>query len=280
MATLTSAAKVNLTLSVVGRDRAGNHILQSLVAFADLCDRLDITLADESSTIRTNVDIGDNILQGILDDLSDQHNIPPLDIYLQKNIPMGAGLGGASADAATLLNYVAAHYSVSRDDLAKIAQRHGADIGVCQVGKPCWLQGVGEIVTPLTAFPSLACLIVYPHACLSTGLVFADYANGQRPYSLKIDNLPQAFSDSQSLFAFLKNNENDLWQAACNRMPALQEIRARLQSLHNIRHVGMSGSGSALIGLYETKHRQACQKAAESIQKEGYFARACRLGGC
>src|SRR3979490_2899355 len=183
MAVLTedARAKVNLTLRVVGRRVDGYHDLESMVAFADCADRLSLTPGSKLNLTTTGPlaqycgETSDNLVFKAAQLLGER--VPDLhlgDFILDKVLPVAAGIGGGSADAAAALRLLAQANGLASDDvrLIEVAKLTGADVPVCLASRACVMTGVGETLLPL-ALPKLPCVMVNPRIPVATKDVFA-----------------------------------------------------------------------------------------------------------
>src|SRR5947207_12947616 len=174
-------AKVNLTLRVVGRRVDGYHDLESVVAFADCADRLTLTpgptlalkttgpLASECGETANNLVFKTAQLLG--------ERVPDLklgEFTLEKVLPVAAGIGGGSADAAAALRLLARANGLATDDprLIEVATLAGADVPVCLASRACDMTGVGETLMPLS-LPKIPCVLANPRVPVATNEVFA-----------------------------------------------------------------------------------------------------------
>src|SRR6202035_5764381 len=173
-------AKVNLTLRVVGRRVDGYHDLESVVAFADCADRLSLTLGPKLNLKTTGplaqacAETADNLVFKAAQLLGER--VPDLrlgDFTLDKVLPVAAGIGGGSADAAAALRLLARANGRAFDDarLLEVALLTGADVPVCLSSRACDMTGVGETLLPL-ALPKLPCVLVNPRVGVATRDVF------------------------------------------------------------------------------------------------------------
>src|SRR5262245_26431603 len=174
-------AKVNLTLRVVGRRVDGYHDLESVVVFADCADRLELALGPELTLDITGPLAGacgaaaDNLVLKAARLLADR--VPGLKVgefTLEKVLPVAAGIGGGSADAAAALRLLARLNGLPLDDarIREVALATGADVSVCLASYACDMTGVGEILLPLD-LPELPCVMVNPCVPVATKDVFA-----------------------------------------------------------------------------------------------------------
>jgi 4-diphosphocytidyl-2-C-methyl-D-erythritol kinase len=174
-------AKVNLTLRVVGRRTDGYHDLESVVAFADCADRLTLTPGPELSLETTGPlasacgETSDNLVLKAARLLGERiPNLKTGSFALEKVLPVAAGIGGGSADAAAALRLLARLNDLALDDkrLLAVALATGADVPVCVTSKACDMTGVGETLVPLTP-PKMPCVLVNPRVPVATKDVFA-----------------------------------------------------------------------------------------------------------
>src|SRR5215813_14233729 len=180
MLTDQGRAKVNLTLRVIGRRVDGYHDLESVVAFADCADRLTLDPGPELSLTTTGPlaqacgDTSDNLVLKAARLLSER--VPGLKMgafALEKVLPVAAGIGGGSADAAAALRLLAKLNGLSLDDprLQEVALQTGADVPVCLFSRACDMTGVGEQLLPLK-LPDMPCVMVNPRVPVATRDVF------------------------------------------------------------------------------------------------------------
>src|SRR6478672_3842825 len=173
-------AKVNLTLRVVGRRVDGHHDLESLVAFADCADRLTLTPGSTLNLTTTGPLAGDcgetadNLVFKAAQLLGERvSDLKVGDFTLDKVLPVAAGIGGGSADAAAALRLLARANGLAIDDprLIEVAQLTGADVPVCLASRACVMTGVGETLLPLS-LPTMPCVLVNPRVSVGTREVF------------------------------------------------------------------------------------------------------------
>jgi 4-diphosphocytidyl-2-C-methyl-D-erythritol kinase len=274
-------AKVNLTLRVVGRRVDGYHDLESVVAFADCADRLTLTPGPELTLKTTGPlasacgDASDNLVLKAAQLLGEK--IPGLKVgsfVLDKILPVAAGIGGGSADAAAALRLLARLNDLKLDDerLLKVALATGADVPVCLSSRACDMTGVGETLMPLTP-PKMPCVLVNPRVPVATKDVFE--ALGLRHGELLIgatDVVMQASSwpeDGGSLEEWVEAfaaSANDLEAPATKIQPLIGEVISALNSTNGAWLARMSGSGATCFALYE--NTAEAQRAARKIQQE------------
>ena len=184
MTTVTefAPAKINLTLHVVGRREDGYHLLESMVAFADIGDRVAVSKGAVFSLSAHGPFAGDlppsdeNIIVAAAEALAHGvSEIPPgAAIELEKNLPVASGIGGGSANAAACLRALLKLHGVSASDAAlnQIAVYLGADVPVCLRSAVSLMSGIGQIVEPMPALPEVHAVLVNPRVPVPTGPVF------------------------------------------------------------------------------------------------------------
>jgi len=271
-ATLTekAPAKINLTLRVLGRRADGYHEIESLVAFADVADTLTLQVGPEAELDVTGPfgskagAATDNLVLKALATLRQRINgLKAGRFFLEKNIPVAAGIGGGSADAAAALRLIARANNVVPDDprLMSTALAVGADVPVCLDPTPRIMRGVGERLSEPLHLPLLPALLVNPGVPLVTRDVFGKLAVVQGGVSL--GNVPREFD---ALVEWLKHHGNDLTAAASRCAPAIAEVLAALGELSGVRLVRMSGSGATCFALFSS--RSEAVAAAQRLKRE------------
>lgn len=277
-ATETAPAKVNLSLHVVGRRRDGYHLLDGLAAFTAFGDRLSVAEADRDSieidgpmapALRGQV----NILERVLSHARDAarqvgQTIPPLHVRLEKNLPVAAGIGGGSADAAALLRVLAARRPQLRTTLFEGSVCLGADVPMCLSRAPVRVEGIGDRVTPLAACPALAIVLVNPGVPLSTPAVFSALHD---PSFEPPPAVPDAgFASFEAAASYLDRCRNDLQAPAAHFAPEIEETLARLRQAGS-RIARMSGSGATCFGLFESRAKaEAARETLAAAYPQGF----------
>lgn len=264
--TAFAPAKVNLALHVTGKRSDGYHLLDSLVVFAQVGDRLRLRRSDAPRLTVTGpfaegVPTGsDNLIwkaHGRVD------GAPTLDIHLEKNLPHAAGIGGGSADAAAVLRALTGYFKRTMPAAHEVLSL-GADVPVCLSDKPQRMQGIGETVTPSPLLPPLHLVLVNPGVSVPTGPVFKALET--------VDGAPMtAMSwglgrDAQARFLdWLATQRNDLEAPARSLTPEIDQVLDGLMGTDGCKLARMSGSGATCFGLYFD--RKAAQNAAESLSR-------------
>ena len=249
-------AKVNLWLNVVGRRADGYHLLDSLVAFVDLADRVEVAPSDRLSLAVDGPLASalegepDNLVLRAARRLADRAGLSPrAAIRLAKKIPVAAGLGGGSADAAATLRALVDLWRITmpEDELFDLAAGLGADVPMCLAGRSAFVSGVGEQLALAPRLPPAAILLVNPRRALATRDVFAARTG---PFSPPRP-APAGWRNLGDFVRLLAERGNDLLDAARTLEPAVGTVLDRLRD-GPARHVGMSGSGATCFALYET----------------------------
>lgn len=249
-------AKLNLYLHVTGRRANGYHELDSLVAFLDLGDAVEVEATPELIlTLTGPMAAGvppseDNLVLRAARALAQAYGVSSgARIALEKRLPRAAGLGGGSADAAATLLALAElwHLPVEAARLAEIGLTIGADLPVCLRGRPSRMQGIGEQLAPAPALPPCGVVLLNPGMPLATREVFAARRGGFCPEA----RMPAAFRDVADLIGFLAGCRNDLEPSALALAPQVGAALERLRGLPGVRLVRMAGSGATCFGLFD-----------------------------
>ena len=265
-ATDFAPAKINLTLRVIGRRADGYHELESLVAFADIGDRLSFHPADDTALGvggRFGAAIGataDNLVLKARDALGARvPNLRGGHFTLDKNLPVAAGIGGGSSDAAAALRLLARVNGIALDDprLMAAALAVGADVPVCVAAQARVMRGVGEILSTPLDLPPLPAVLVNPGVATATRDVFRAFA-GMSGSATPLGDVPR-----DNLVDFLHAHGNDLTPAAIVCVPLIGEVLDTLAALPGMRLARMSGSGSTCFALFDS--RKAAARAAKHL---------------
>ena len=254
-------AKINLFLHITNKRLDGYHELQSLITKIDLFDELSVEKSTKFSLeIRGEftefIDIKNNLFTKILDYFVKNFRIDPnLKITLQKNIPVGAGLGGGSSNGAyfiKILNEIFA-LKLSKNDMQKISLNFGSDIAFFFENEACLMSGRGEFLTEISYFKNdfenLKILLINPKIHLSTKEIFQDFAQKKYQFSPKIS---EKFFIEKSLQEILQNFNNDLEEPAISKAPIISEILQNLRKFSPIC-AKMSGSGSSCFAIFDNE---------------------------
>ena len=251
-------AKINLALHVTRRRDDGYHDLESLVVFADVADELEARPASTDSLAITgpfarglNPNETNLVSRAVVAFRAKWPDAvkTPLALRLVKNLPVAAGIGGGSADAAAALRLMAglSTQPIPMAELMAIAARLGADVPACLVSLPLLAKGVGELLTPLPEFPACHIVLVNPMLPLPTADVFRRLrAHDNYP----LPELPSPLTRPAQLGIWLAETRNDLQPPAVKLMPVIGDIVAHLEQTQGCILARMSGSGATVFGLF------------------------------
>jgi 4-diphosphocytidyl-2-C-methyl-D-erythritol kinase len=281
----TARAKINLTLSVLGRRSDGYHEIESLVTFADLGDV--VTLRPGSEPVVTTSGplaaaiTGPNLLDKAFALL--RRTEPGLRlgaVTLEKNLPVAAGLGGGSADAAALLRAVrrANPDFAARVAWDAIAVELGADVAVCLAGRPALISGIGAQVEPLVqGLPPMAGVLVNPGLPLETAAVYQALNARPAPSHRPRATAPGPFADIEALVDYIRARGNDLEAAARSLLPIAADLKAALAALPGCLYAGLSGSGPTSFSIFADEGGAARAAATLTAAHPDYWVRSARL---
>lgn len=268
---LKAYAKINVTLDVVGKRPDGYHNLKSIMQTVSLYDEINLKTDDSGEiTISVNwpylVTDNRNIAYKAADLFFEKTGIKSgLSIDIHKNIPMGAGLGGGSADAAAVLTGLNKMFGnpLTYDALAKVGLMCGADVPFCLKKGTCLAEGLGEILTPLPPFPDCFILIAKPPISLGTKSVFEDLNIKNIKHHPNTDGVIEAIHD-KNLFEISIRVYNVLEETVRERYRDLALYKGIMLE-NGALGAAMTGSGSAVFGIFNDK--KLAENAAEIFKK-------------
>ena len=287
---LRAPAKVNLGLRITGVRPDGYHEIDSLFVPLDLADGVTLRVAPASSVAVSLALSGehaeglpagpDNLVcraaRAFLDAAAETRAV---EIDLEKHIPSGAGLGGGSSDAAAVLRGLDRLLpgAVGSEVLASIALGLGADVPFFLDPRPSRVQGIGERIEPEPGVPALDLVLAHPGISLATAQVYGDWdaregaltPRGPRP------TMRPAFGPGLEASALRRLLENDLEPPAVRLCPPISRLQEQLDSL-GATAVGMSGSGAAVFGVFESRSaaERALAEGGDAFRESGTWARA------
>lgn len=253
-----SHAKINLFLNVVGKDAKNMHLLQSYFKLLPLADVISITPSKslqvqmQSSNFKLNVDMEDNIVTKAVRMLQRDYNIQEaVKIVIQKNIPTGAGMGGASSNAAVILKMLNEMWSLnmSFDMMLKYARNLGADVSFFLYDSDAFVSGIGDVVEPMQLKCSLPILIVWPGFSISTKAAYEEYSKNA-DFSKVIANTYDSILES------IMYGKNDLYMPALSIEPRIKEVIDILNAQQGSVIARMSGSGSSCFAIFESEEEK------------------------
>jgi 4-diphosphocytidyl-2-C-methyl-D-erythritol kinase len=271
-------AKVNLTLRVIGRRVDGYHELESVVAFADCADRLTLVPGTELGLTLSGPlaqacgATSDNLVLKAARRLGEC--VPGLKtggFTLDKVLPVAAGIGGGSADAAAALRLLAQLNGLALDDkrLLDVAIGVGADVPVCLASRACDMTGVGETLLPLS-LPVMPCVLVNPRVHVATRDVFGALGlrNGELLVGatdvMRATAWPEPGASVEDWVEALAAGSNDLEAPAMRIQPVIGDVIAALSATDGAWLARMSGSGATCFAIFE--NTADAQRAAQKLQ--------------
>jgi 4-diphosphocytidyl-2-C-methyl-D-erythritol kinase len=284
MLRIDAPAKINLALHITGQRADGYHLIDSLVVFAGLGDRISVELADKDgfhldgpeAAALSSETASSNLVVRARDGLRDAARrsgieLPPVGIHLDKRLPVASGIGGGSADAAATIKALCRFwdYHPGPEVLAGLALGLGADVPMCLDGKPLVARGIGEALSPVDLGFGLDLVIVNPRVGVSTPSVFSALEhrnNAPLP-------APEGLNDKDRFVEWLRTTRNDLQPPAQRMVPAIGDC------LNALKHAGarlarMSGSGASCFGVFGSAEAAHAAAAGLQQQKPGWFIAA------
>jgi 4-diphosphocytidyl-2-C-methyl-D-erythritol kinase len=265
-------AKINLYLHVVGRRPDGYHLLDSLVVFADVGDRLtaapaaQLSLSVGGPEAATLAGLGDdNLVLRAARALAAAAPGRGAALDLDKRLPVAAGIGGGSSDAAAALRLLPRLWRLPPEAAAlvpSLARTLGADVPACLAACPVWVGGVGEAIEPAAGLPPAGIVMANPRRALPTAEVFRA-RRGAFSSPGRFARMPR---DVAGLAAVLAERRNDLTDAAIALIPAVAAVLQRLGQLPGALLARMSGSGATCFALFAT--RDAALSAASALRAD------------
>ncbi len=258
-------AKINLFLHVGDKAASGFHPVQSLAVFPALADILRVEPADalslsvEGPFAKSLAGEADNLVLKAAMALNGKTGAK---LTLTKNLPVASGIGGGSADAAAALRVLSSFWNLDLDEarLCDIAAGLGSDIPVCVISEPRWMEGRGEILSPVASLPRLPLLLVNPRVPVPTKDVFAGL---QSRSGVERKMPPGRFRDMADLLRFLDASKNDLEEPAKRIQPLIGDVLKALSALPGALFARMSGSGATCFALFPDD--DSCIRAAKTL---------------
>ncbi len=262
-------AKVNLTLHVTGKRDDGYHLLDSLVVFAGVGDTIEVTLSNDLSLtvdgpFKAGIPTDDSniIIKSAMALMHARKVDKGAAIKLTKALPHPAGIGGGSSDAATVLALLARLW-----DVKPLGPKHpfslalGADVPVCMAGPaPMRMAGIGDLLMPAPRLPSCAMVLVNAGQPANTGDVFKALHN---PDNDTMPDIPGDL-DFAGMCTWLKTQRNDLLIPARALITGIEDALDKLNSMPQVKHAFMSGSGATCVGL--VANMAQAKQVARAIQ--------------
>lgn len=284
----TARAKVNLTLHVgrviadVADPYFGYHPLDSVVVFADIGDEISAALSAETSLSITGpfsngLSAGDdNLILKAVAAVAERTPVSALAITLTKNLPVAAGLGGGSANAAAILRILQGLVELPAQDWAKIALSLGADVPVCLGSKTAHMTGIGEGVIPVLGLGKWPAVLVNPGVPTPTGAVFKTFDTMTGVHAPRDTPRPQKVGGD--MLARTIDGRNDLQPPAIENVPIINDVLRELSVKNGAQVARMSGSGASCFALFERASEADAAAANISASHPGWWVKATSFG--
>lgn len=278
-------AKVNLFLHVGPPGADGYHPLASLAVFADVGDEVTVRPADDfrletAGPFAGAIEGGPNLIEMALDALARETGQErlPLHVRLDKHLPVAAGLGGGSSDAAVAMKLARDVLELDLDDdaLARIAAPLGADMAMCVRGRAVMAAGRGERLSPAPRLPQVYAVLANPGAPSATGPVYRAYDAAPRA-EVDAPVAPGGFDNVQALADWLGTTRNDLAEPAIRLEPKIGEALGAMLRNDRALLARVTGSGATVFGLFGDAPAARDAAAGLSRAHPAWWMRACRL---
>jgi len=283
-------AKINLFLHIHKKLDNGYHHLDSLVSFVDVGDEITIEEADgfhfavdgpfsgafSGRDLDSSAQSSNLVVKAVWRLAQHAERAPNVAVTLTKNLPLGAGVGGGSSDAAAVIWGLCTLWDIPHNApfMDELLLSLGADVPVCFHARSARMQGIGDVLKDSPALPEIPIVMVYPSKPCVTADIFQRYTGGFRD----VVAMPRDFGAQSDVVAFLKRCENALTQAAINIVPDIQNALMAVEAFDGCDLARMSGSGSCVFGLFEN-HSQANAAAKKILDANpDWWVRAGTLG--
>ena len=278
-------AKINLTLRVLGRRADGYHLLESLIVFAGVGDEVVFEPGGAPAVTMTgpyaSAIAGGNLVDTTLEALAAADPDLTLGrVSIDKRLPIAAGIGGGSADAAAVLRAVRRINPACGVNWNALAAALGADVSVCLADRASYVWGVGEHVAAVEAMPRLDAVLVCPQSAAPFGKtrsVFGRLAVGEVTAEPPPEPLP-AFPDAAALIDYMGGVGNDLRAPANAVMPDSAVAEAALAAAAGCLYVSLSGAGPTSYGIFPDSAHAAAAAEQLRAQHPGWWIVATTLG--
>ncbi|MEM8703579.1 MAG: 4-(cytidine 5'-diphospho)-2-C-methyl-D-erythritol kinase [Pseudomonadota bacterium] len=273
-------AKVNLALHITGQRPDGYHLLESLVVFPQIGDRLSVEASDKLELLidgpfAHDLDgpTEDNLVLKAVSLFAEAADTGPLKVKmtLSKRLPVASGIGGGSSDAATALRLLEDHTGVclADDRLHEIALKLGADVPVCLAPQPQLMRGIGGDISPAPQIPECGMVLVNPRVGVSTPAVFKSLKNRK---NAALQALPDSFETLSEFTGLLTRCRNDLQQPAIDVCPEIGAVLEALGAQDDIMFARMSGSGATVFGLCEAGRELELERSLRARHADWWIA--------
>ena len=246
--TARSHAKVNLFLNIVGKDSKGYHNLQSYFVLLNLSDMITVNTSDHATicSFENSEQIGNNIVIKAIEYINAVNNsLKFAKIHIKKNIPIAAGLGGGSSNAAMILNLLPKLWNLPEltcNQIKEVAYNIGADIPFFYYNKNSFIEGIGDKITPINVSKKLFILLVNPGLKVITKEVYS---------CIKGDFPPEILYNKEVIINEIFHGKNDLEKHVIQKYPLIGDLLKVIKEQNNCLVSRMSGSGSTCFGIFE-----------------------------
>ncbi len=247
-------AKINIGLNITEKRPDGYHNIETIFYPIGLCDKLSFEIAkgDETSLsisgIKIDGDPNDNLIIRAYNLLKNNYYLPSLNIFLEKNIPFGAGLGGGSADAAFMLKMLNEEFNLNLTpiDLEKFAAELGADCPFFVLNKPVFASGIGNVFSNINiSIKGYYIVLIKPNVYVSTSNAYSGVKVQKSAFSL-LNLSEKSISEWKDIVV------NDFEKSIFLKFPAIAAIKETLYQ-QGALYASMSGSGSSVYGIFDKK---------------------------
>jgi 4-diphosphocytidyl-2-C-methyl-D-erythritol kinase len=279
-------AKINLSLRVLGRRPDGFHELESLVAFAAFGDRLTLHPGEKFALTVTGpfaaaLDTENLVATAVHRAQAADLHLEAGAFHLEKNLPVAAGLGGGSSDAAAALRALrrANPGRTSALDWPALAAGLGADVPACLAGRPALMRGIGERLDLVARLPRVPIVLANPRIPLGAGDVFRALNAAPLQASAVSSASPPSFAGLGDLMSYLGARTNDLETPAKALCPEIERVQAALASQSGARLVRMSGSGPTCFALCNSRTEAEAAAAGIARHEPGWWVVATEIAG-
>ncbi len=278
-------AKINLTLRILGKEDTGFHLIESITAFSDFGDCVEIFTNSSYDQLEISGPFakdleGENIAVKALEYFRKETNWnQPVTIKISKQIPVAAGLGGGSANAACvlkMLNLMAPKARISKKKMGEIGLALGSDVPACLSGKVLKMEGRGEKLTQIGPIPNMPILLVNPNIKLSTKAVFEIFSKKGSSKIIRGDDSV----DVEDIFRNIGSiAPNGLIEPAIKLAPIVKDVLSVLEKLKGIATFGMSGSGATCFAMFEADDKVSVIEAENQLKTYGWWTTSTFLKG-
>lgn len=267
MPIIKSPCKINLSLDITSKREDGYHLIESLFHTVNLYDIIDIEKSNEYS-ISTSGEFAlkdneeENIVTKIFNHFKNNMGLNDnYSIHIEKNIPTGAGLGGGSSDAASIIKFFLSELNIeANDSLIEAFSKFGADIPFFIRGGLAWVSGIGEKIKNYNFILPYNIILIYPNIHVSTKLAYSKFVkddfNKSDIFAIKniLDNR-ECFNNDINFKDIVSNTYNIFEKNVFNLDKRIEDIKLHAENIIK-RKVSMSGSGSSLFALYENNDKK------------------------